>query len=105
MAGDQELTYDEIVDHIVSDKPVPNVVEVPNIILDESLRSVSEMAPRPKPWEKCVQDDDTSTRDALQIDMGRSDLSLGSAISDLDLDLGSKHQADSVMTDPEDSGC
>ncbi|QLL33581.1 hypothetical protein HG536_0E04920 [Torulaspora globosa] len=101
MSGGHELTYDEIVDHIVSDKPIPNVVEVPNITLDESLRSASEMAPRPKPWEKSAGDD-------LQIDMGRSDLSLGSAISDLDLDVMSKYQTmetelDNAMTNPENS--
>lgn len=103
MPEGQELTYDQIVEHIVSDKPVPNVVEVPNITLDESLRSASEMAPRPKPWEKSVPDNDT--RDDFQIDSGCSDLSLDSAITDL---ATSRYEAmdtelDSVITDPENS--
>ncbi|QLG71005.1 hypothetical protein HG535_0B00430 [Zygotorulaspora mrakii] len=46
-----ELSYEEIIDHIVSDKPLPNVVAVPDVTLCESLRTVSEIPSRPKPWE------------------------------------------------------
>ncbi|SMN20784.1 similar to Naumovozyma castellii NCAS_0D01800 hypothetical protein (partial), partial [Maudiozyma saulgeensis] len=34
-----ELTYDEIVEHIVQNKEIPNSIQVPNIILDDSQRS------------------------------------------------------------------
>lgn len=47
----RNLSYEEIVHHIVNDTPVPNVVEVPDVTLSESMRSASEMKPRPKPWE------------------------------------------------------
>ncbi|CAB4254907.1 similar to hypothetical protein KAFR_0E01900 [Kazachstania africana CBS 2517] [Maudiozyma barnettii] len=47
-----ELTYDEIVEHIVQNKEIPNSVQVPNIILDDSQRSESTMSPRYKPWER-----------------------------------------------------
>ncbi|SCU79213.1 LAMI_0A07800g1_1 [Lachancea mirantina] len=50
--GDQVLSYDELVEHIVSNRPVPNIVEVPNLALDASLRTESQLKPRPKPWEK-----------------------------------------------------
>ncbi|CCE92725.1 uncharacterized protein TDEL_0E04820 [Torulaspora delbrueckii] len=50
------LSYEEIVHHIVSDTPVPNVVEVPDVTLSESMMTVSEMAPRPKPWEVAIED-------------------------------------------------
>lgn len=46
-----ELSYEEIVHHIVSDKPIPNVVPVPDITLSKSSRTISEMQPRRKPWE------------------------------------------------------
>lgn len=106
MGEGQELTYDEIVEHIVSDKPVPNLVQVPNIILEESLRSVSEMAPRPKPWETSGSDDGYCGTDGLNIDLGRSDLPLESSVTDLD--MVSKYQTmeaefDSVITDQESS--
>lgn len=106
MVEGQELTYDEIVHYIVSDRPFPNVLEVPNITLNEELRSNSEMVPRPKPWEKVGADGVSDGADELQIDLGRSDLPLVSAVSDID--VVSKFHAmetefDSVMKDGEDS--
>ena len=47
----EQLTYDQIVEHIVQSKAIPNVVRVPDIVLDDSLRSQSTMRPRYKPWE------------------------------------------------------
>ena len=47
----EQLTYDQIVEHIVQSKAIPNVVRVPDIVLDDSLRSESTMRPRYKPWE------------------------------------------------------
>ncbi|AET41550.1 uncharacterized protein Ecym_8268 [Eremothecium cymbalariae DBVPG len=45
------LSYDDLVDIIMNDKPVPNAVEVEEVILDESCRTKSQLQPRPKPWE------------------------------------------------------
>ncbi|CUS24538.1 LAQU0S17e01200g1_1 [Lachancea quebecensis] len=47
-----QLTYEELVDHIVNEKPIPNIVNVPNVTLDASLVTKSNMRPRPKPWEQ-----------------------------------------------------
>ncbi|AQZ17173.1 YJR012C [Zygosaccharomyces parabailii] len=47
----ESLSYEELVDHIVSNKPIPNMIEVPDIILNESERTKSEMKARLKPWE------------------------------------------------------
>ncbi|CDO93704.1 unnamed protein product [Kluyveromyces dobzhanskii CBS 2104] len=46
-----ELSYDELMDIIVNNKPVPNVVDVPDIILDQSLATEHNLKPRLKPWE------------------------------------------------------
>ncbi|CAR21430.1 uncharacterized protein KLTH0B01782g [Lachancea thermotolerans CBS 6340] len=46
------LTYEELVDHIVNEKPIPNILSVPNVTLDPSLVTKSNMKPRPKPWER-----------------------------------------------------
>ena len=51
MAG-QQLTYEELVDHIINDKPVPNILAVPNITQDPSLITKSSLRPRAKPWEQ-----------------------------------------------------
>ncbi|CCE61105.1 hypothetical protein TPHA_0A00200 [Tetrapisispora phaffii CBS 4417] len=45
------LTYDELVDHIMNDKSIPNVTAVEDIVLDEKERSANELKPRSKPWE------------------------------------------------------
>ncbi|QEU60716.1 hypothetical protein KDRO_D04100 [Kluyveromyces lactis] len=47
-----ELSYDELMDIIVNNKPVPNVVDVPDIILDQSLATGHHLKPRLKPWEQ-----------------------------------------------------
>lgn len=73
MDGGRSLSYEEIVHHIVSDTPVPNVVEVPDVTLSESLRSVSEMAPRPKPWEAAIEDEEVASEAELAIEMGGPD--------------------------------
>lgn len=51
-----ELTYEQIVEHIIENKEIPNAVNVPNIILDDSKRSESKMIPRNKPWEVTNKD-------------------------------------------------
>lgn len=51
----RQLSYEELVDHIVNNKPVPNVVSVPNITLDPSMRTESLLKPRVKPWERKAQ--------------------------------------------------
>lgn len=53
----EELSYDQIVDHILQDKSVPNVVKVPDIVLEDSMRSESVMRPRNKPWETTNSND------------------------------------------------
>ncbi|KAG0673328.1 hypothetical protein C6P41_001037 [Kluyveromyces marxianus] len=50
--ADAELSYDELMDIIVNNKPVPNVIDVPDIVLDQSLVSEAHLQPRLKPWEK-----------------------------------------------------
>ncbi|CAR29571.1 hypothetical protein ZYGR_0AD02540 [Zygosaccharomyces rouxii] len=45
------LCYEELIDHIIANKPIPNVVQVPEVTYDESERTHSELKPRPKPWE------------------------------------------------------
>lgn len=47
----ENLSYEELIDHIVTNKPIPNVVQVPERTHDESQRTQSELKPRPKPWE------------------------------------------------------
>ncbi|GAV55867.1 hypothetical protein ZYGR_0AZ00380 [Zygosaccharomyces rouxii] len=47
----EDLCYEELIDYIVTNKPIPNVVQVPEITYDESQRTQSELKPRPKPWE------------------------------------------------------
>ncbi|SJM85164.1 uncharacterized protein ZBIST_2080 [Zygosaccharomyces bailii] len=47
----ESLSYEELVDHIVSNKPIPNMIQVPDITLNESERTKSEMKTRLKPWE------------------------------------------------------
>ncbi|SCU97352.1 LANO_0E15808g1_1 [Lachancea nothofagi CBS 11611] len=51
MAG-RQLSYEELVHHIVSGTPVPNILHVPNVTLDASLSKESNIRPRAKPWEK-----------------------------------------------------
>ncbi|CAI4044938.1 hypothetical protein SUVZ_10G2020 [Saccharomyces uvarum] len=54
MAGD-ELSYEELLDHILNNKPIPNIVEVPDVTLDESLSSSPSLKPRTRPWERQQQ--------------------------------------------------
>ncbi|CEP62663.1 uncharacterized protein LALA0_S06e00826g [Lachancea lanzarotensis] len=48
---EHQLSYEELVDHIVNDKPVPNILHVPNVTLSSSLSKDSNMHQRLKPWE------------------------------------------------------
>ncbi|SCU79115.1 LAFA_0B00826g1_1 [Lachancea sp. 'fantastica'] len=48
---DHQLSYEELVDYIVNDKPVPNIMHVPNVTLPATLSKDSSMRQRPKPWE------------------------------------------------------
>lgn len=54
MAGD-ELSYEELLDHILNNKPIPNIVEVPDVTLDEGLSSSPSLKPRTRPWERQQQ--------------------------------------------------
>ncbi|CCD23959.1 uncharacterized protein NDAI_0C02990 [Naumovozyma dairenensis CBS 421] len=63
----EELTLNELVEHITKNKPVPNIVHVDDIVLGEELTTISIMAPRAKPWEtacthspKNIQPDDNN---------------------------------------------
>lgn len=47
----ESLSYEELVEHIVANKPIPNMVQVPDITLNQSQRTKSEMKTRLKPWE------------------------------------------------------
>ncbi|AJR70189.1 hypothetical protein H791_YJM1273J00232 [Saccharomyces cerevisiae YJM1273] len=55
MAAGGELSYEELLDHILNNKPIPNIVEVPNVTLDEGLASTPSLRPRPRPWEGQLQ--------------------------------------------------
>ncbi|CAI4034423.1 hypothetical protein SMKI_10G2140 [Saccharomyces mikatae IFO 1815] len=46
-----ELSYEELLDHILNNKPIPNIVEVANTTLDENLATSSSLKPRVRPWE------------------------------------------------------
>lgn len=74
--AEQQLTYDQIVEHIVQSKAIPNVVRVPDIVLDDSLRSESTLRPRYKPWES-PQPAATSTNVAEDAPEGESSASNG----------------------------
>lgn len=45
------LSYDQIVELILSGKPVPGIKQIPNTILGTEASSDSKVAPRKKPWE------------------------------------------------------
>lgn len=47
----ESLPYEELIDHIVTNKPIPNIVQIPDITYDESQRTQSSLKVRPKPWE------------------------------------------------------
>lgn len=51
----EELSYDELMDIIVNNKTVPNVIDVPDIVLDQSLVSEATLQPRMKPWQQKKQ--------------------------------------------------
>lgn len=52
-----DLSYDEIVDMLVHNKPVPGIVEIPDTVLGPESGSESRAPPRPKPWETQSQND------------------------------------------------
>lgn len=56
MVAGGELSYEELLDHILNNKPIPNIVEVPNVTLDEGLASTPSLKPRSRPWEGQQQD-------------------------------------------------
>lgn len=47
----EKLSYEELVDHIVNNKPVPNIETVPNIEHDKIDQTEAELKQRSKPWE------------------------------------------------------
>ncbi|SCU91440.1 LADA_0F09978g1_1 [Lachancea dasiensis] len=64
--SDRPLSYDELVDHIVNGKAVPNILHIPNVTLDASLSKDASMKPRAKPWEEGKKLD-------LEVDNGPSE--------------------------------
>lgn len=60
----EELSYDDLVEHIVLNKPIPNVVQVPDTVLDSKLGSQPRLTQRIKPWEQVeVAGEETPTND------------------------------------------
>lgn len=52
---EQELSYEEIIECIQEDKKVPNMVDVPDIVLPAESISESTLPMRLKPWERCKE--------------------------------------------------
>ena len=46
----QPLSYEEVIDHILHNKEVPGVEDVPDVVLEEPIDQQSS-APRLKPWQ------------------------------------------------------
>ncbi|EDO17921.1 hypothetical protein Kpol_1010p37 [Vanderwaltozyma polyspora DSM 70294] len=68
-----QLSYDELVDHIVNNKPVPNVKVIPNITHDESEISKSELKPRGKPWDTTESKTQVRASDKSSVEIEGSD--------------------------------
>lgn len=49
--GEYTSNYQQIVDMIVNNKPIPGIKQIPKTILDPANASESNLAPRKKPWE------------------------------------------------------
>lgn len=45
------LSYDQIVDMLVHNKPVPGIVDIPDTVLGTEMASTPEAPRRLKPWE------------------------------------------------------
>lgn len=52
--------YQQVVDMIVNNKPIPGIKQIPKTILDPANASESNLAPRKKPWELKQEADDTT---------------------------------------------
>ncbi|CCF58344.1 hypothetical protein KAFR_0E01900 [Kazachstania africana CBS 2517] len=62
----EDLSYEELVDHIVNDKPVPNVVNIPNVVHSEAMRTESTLTPRLKPWEIAQHETNEQEKESKQ---------------------------------------
>lgn len=47
----RSLNFDEIVEHLLTGKPISGIREIPDMCLTEAASSLSKAKPRPKPWE------------------------------------------------------
>jgi hypothetical protein len=68
-AGEYRSNYEEVVDMIVNNKPIPGIKQIPKTVLDPAEAPASVLQPRKKPWEQAqaqVQDDDTAQPPADQ---------------------------------------
>lgn len=62
-----QLSYEDLIDIIVNNKPVPESVEIPDIILDECERTESHLCLRVKPWEDIdVIDNSINSTDTIK---------------------------------------
>lgn len=52
--------YQQVVDMIVNNKPIPGIKQIPKTILDPANASESNLAPRKKPWELEQEADNTT---------------------------------------------
>lgn len=59
--GEYTSNYQEIVDMIVNNKPIPGIKQIPKTILDPETASSSVLQQRKKPWE--IIDDETVKTD------------------------------------------
>lgn len=49
------LSYEEIIECISESKPVPNMINIPDIIQPENKISDPQLPERKKPWERVAQ--------------------------------------------------
>lgn len=64
-AGEYRSNYEEVVDMIVNNKPIPGIKQIPKTVLDPAEAPASVLQPRKKPWEQAqpqVQDDDDAAQ-------------------------------------------
>ncbi|CAI4043825.1 hypothetical protein SKDZ_10G2190 [Saccharomyces kudriavzevii ZP591] len=108
MVGGGNFSYEELLDHIINNKPVPNIVEVPNVTLDESLGSTSSLKPRTRPWEGQQQHQSQQqlqiSKENISLDINQESLEDMTSLSKLSecYDIQSKMQMNDASNNDDD---
>ncbi|AMD22765.1 HHL005Wp [Eremothecium sinecaudum] len=71
------LSYEDLVDIIVNDKPVPNLIVVQDKVHEESLWTKSQLKPRQKPWISNAQQSENDYKAASVNESTADDSSAG----------------------------